>query len=596
MTIHAKSLWMNDPIPQFTSSCKQEPTSPTFYIEFLASSSGKRLFNSDERCFWLRKIDDYSYNLVIKLMGHQTTLSECTDEVQRLEIVESIINLDKKFIATLHLVDTIFSLRIYKRYVDHTPSPETIISLEQKLIRCFNSPFKALQLTEDEKKLKSSLTIWQNKTNRLTYASYPQTSLAGRTKLERAESRAKNYAKKISKLTPFNGQTVNQNFIVFKERRFRGICFSSKMPIAFVKACPTNDANELKFSTATSQLEVLMYQIAQSIGFSKLFNPTKLVSIHTSEKTYQGSLQSFLKGETLYSKIMDHTTKDIPYLNYIDALAASIIMGMSDLHAGNIMVMRGTYKLKFFDNSRNLVHSNGLFKDHEGCYRLSHRNMLLAVSQAFQILTPEAIFKIKNHIENAKNSDSFLSYLLFQAKKNFSFPLHWLDNENILVAYRERVQRLSEALPFFQSPIDLVFAADKTYAFFITLQIALYYLENHNNQTIQEEIGSDKIPTEDFMAVVFVEIFKKYPHPKELLLKTLPKMKLSCKKLHEISSEYSGWQIWIKEIVSYVDNIVSKQISHTDDELDNDNKVLWSELKRPAKLNYKDLHKEELEA
>lgn len=234
---------------------------------------------------------------------------------------------------------------------------------------------------------------------------------------------------------------------------------ASREPTAFYKEGEGGEQ-------ATGIMEELMWQIAVKLGLESMFTPTKVARLRTksnvsSPKTErifssetgdfiqkrglselrQGGIQPAIKGKPLES---DH---QISQEQVILGTLCVLIFGMSDAHADNILVDDNN-NLHFFDNTRNMTHSNGviLYK-HELVSAL--KSGLFVLEGTYKTFSKEERDFIQSQIKNVQMRVGLLEQYLKSSlvtKQLSNLPKGWFNVEEVLDAFKERIKNLDNAI------------------------------------------------------------------------------------------------------------------------------------------------------
>lgn len=250
---------------------------------------------------------------------------------------------------------------------------------------------------------------------------------------------------------------------------------------AFFKTTPEGDV-------AGAIMEKLLWDIALLLGVEDNFTATKISSIQTAKgRSIKGGIQAEqANGKTLanYVEFLENKREEegaigkkkemIAKQEVILATVIQYAFGMFDAHLNNILLDEKSGKLKFFDNTRSMPHTNGVIQNDS--YLLpAFRSGLFALDASYEPLTKvereqmqEAIEKIRSRIKDVEN---FLSNPLEQ-KQLQRLPPGWWNSEQSLAAFKERVNSLSWAIKndTALNLRDIIFLADPDVKFFAALE------------------------------------------------------------------------------------------------------------------------------
>lgn len=195
---------------------------------------------------------------------------------------------------------------------------------------------------------------------------------------------------------------------------------------------------------ASSVMEELMWEVAVIMGFEGSFAPTKKVEIElASGETRKGGLQPSLDGTTLVNY-----WGTIPKNQIIQGTMISLILGMGDAHAGNIIIGEEGH-CQFFDNTRTLLSSNHTVQ--LGNYGLltPYKSGFLGMKESYEELSEDDLHKIKNTVTEQKEKmvklRAFFENPMTQQKIK-KLPPGWLDVKASLDAMQERLDSMEKGL------------------------------------------------------------------------------------------------------------------------------------------------------
>lgn len=569
--------------------------SSNFYYDFLNSEAGTR-FISDEakRDFLCRRVDS--------LLNHWDDALEGLERIRvgdkkKIKVLNDKID-GCKFL--LNKVDGFISLCVYRKLFKGELDSNLSKGLASKyFVLLKKNPDTQLDLSEEEKQLQSKFLEWCETTTPLTYCCWkPNDTKRDSTikyDLERQIQKAKQQSESIDSLEQSDIKTINKVCFLYKTRCFRGVTFPSiANPVLVLKGCSSESKNK-KIELATSHLEVLIYDLAVLLKIDRFFVPTKIEVIKTRKFNYEGSVQPYIRG-SLLSVDDENTRPDFCFRDFVSAIFASIMIGTADLHLDNIMVDEKENIPKFFDNSRSMMHSNGVVLRECGALMLSYFNLLLLLPETFDKLTEGTKKQIGNDLDEYFDENNELEKKIFKkmqaAKAAYPFPPKWIFADQAVIAQRERLQNLQSGIVGSVAPIDLVFAADPIHKALVSVMVAITYKEMGDSIFGGDDL--DKVDlkatlTRNHMSSVFYYAYKN--DFVQAILKDALDCKLDVGLIFKISDETKGWRLWIERIINYVDS--AKASEKCDKTLGLSYNEILNFLKIKAIPDYKDPSKED---
>lgn len=243
-------------------------------------------------------------------------------------------------------------------------------------------------------------------------------------------------------------------------------------------------------ANASASIETLMWKVSKIMGFERHFVRTKKIELllNDNEDPLVGSMQSEAVGPLLGDlfKEEDYLLKEVEDHELNAAILASIVLGMFDAHADNIIV-DSNGRIKFFDNARCLPNSNSLLNwDGGDCLMSSYRCALLNLHERVtKKLSPQQRGVL---LEKAKiclkQVDTLRDYLGNGDGKKLlnQLPKDWINTGPMLEAMRERIELAIKCLSS-KNEVDLLelaIRANPSYmiVFAISFMNALIKLED----------------------------------------------------------------------------------------------------------------------
>ncbi len=165
----------------------------------------------------------------------------------------------------------------------------------------------------------------------------------------------------------------------------------------------------------------------------------------------------------------------------MQGILTSVLFGMFDAHKNNIFVTKEG-KIKFFDNSRSLPHSNCFITDDNGIVP-TYRSALLDLPQASEALTDEELSLLKTQISDLKKRAAHLeSFMISPQTKAMinQLPPGWLDKEAAMNALTLRLNSIENALAGgkISTPLDIALSAFPDYKLAFALNYVYFDLDN----------------------------------------------------------------------------------------------------------------------
>lgn len=268
---------------------------------------------------------------------------------------------------------------------------------------------------------------------------------------------------------------------------------------------------------AGSVMEELMWQMAGIMGDADHFVATKQTRLHLAAKPGEEGEKVNLyvpvreevnaKGEVEGVSDITETqlsssrkgsiqaAQGVPLADFFNQAAIpqeevdlagfmDVVYGTGDEHLGNVLVSKvtdeegkTTLKIKHFDNTRNMTHSNGYISYGPGVILSSMRVGVLTLPQSKVPFSEERRQVFRDKLAQYQNKIGELeSYLKSDSvkKKLDQLPAGWLDIEDALSAQKERLERLEKAVnnPKVSNLRELIFAVNPEFKLFAALELA----------------------------------------------------------------------------------------------------------------------------
>lgn len=189
----------------------------------------------------------------------------------------------------------------------------------------------------------------------------------------------------------------------------------------------------------TAKMEKLIWDMAVVLGLEDFFAATK----ETAVGEMRGGIQAALQGQTLEEC---RKTVDLDRLEIANGILISLIFGMFDAHEGNIMIT-GENKIKFFDNTRSMPHSNGYIL-HGDFILPAYRCALPDLPGAKEDLTPDELESLREGFASIQEKMTHLHDFLHSPQTKAvlqKLPPGWLNIDAAWQAMQERMNRLERA-------------------------------------------------------------------------------------------------------------------------------------------------------
>ncbi|MEC7839249.1 MAG: hypothetical protein VX777_04325 [Chlamydiota bacterium] len=534
-----------------------------YYYKLLDSTSCSEWISPQESELIRRELNVAVDRYDMLQESYEEELESCNQESED-SILNEIESSTKYFRRQVKLVDTIFCLQIYSKKINPKINKKDQLTLFNKLIKSINSPGN--KLTKTENKLLKQVKQWQTKTNELSYSS--NTTEHKYTDLfDNVTEDAYRYVNDANKLHKHAPETINNTYFIPEKFCFHGLYFYPQKPVAVLKGCSI-DSKKCQMREASSRLEQLMYYISRHLGLEHLFTKSGTIYLSTRTKTYSGSIQPFIDGINFLNALEKKCYNPLSTYSFTDAITASVIMGMYDLHCGNVILKvdeDNTKYITFFDNARSLPHSNGVFINSEGKLSPSYKNFLFIIKDSFTIIHESQRDRISFHIQNARSAYDYIEAELEEEKQEFDYPDNWINTSQIIEAMKIRVDALEKYYKKACSFIDLLFLVDPHFKYFISLIFANHYF----NQDIKS------VPSNaEEMSSLFCSMLNILWNI-DLFHQVCVNFTISPVQVKNICNTTDTWQEWIARLAKYFD---TKPILHTN--------VIAKEIKSMENLLY----------
>lgn len=181
---------------------------------------------------------------------------------------------------------------------------------------------------------------------------------------------------------------------------------------------------------ATGKMEKLIWDISQILGLEEFFVATGVTNILKA----RGGIQPAQEGTILLT-----SSKKLQRQEVLNGILVSIVFGMFDAHSSNIFITKEN-KIKFFDNSRSMTHSNDYINRSFGIAP-AYRCALLDLPQAKEDLQPQEIAALKEKLKDIEGKLPQLKRFLAANKTALQkLPPGWLDADRAFTAMEERLK------------------------------------------------------------------------------------------------------------------------------------------------------------
>lgn len=360
------------------------------------------------------------------------------------------------------------------------------------------------------------------------------------------------------RLVPLKNKTLNLVFPLYKVSEYHGIPFTRfSKPLGFLKGCSKKDRDK-HIRLGTSHLEALIYQISIILGWESYFAPTTFVKITCKNESFLGSVQKRIPYGTLDDIIgVPYLSERINELEFAKAFAISIFLGFNDAHGDNIFLSRTHTGFIFFDNARSLPHSNGIILKKDEIY-LSFRCHLLLIPLALIKLSSETIDvldkmcnQILKNLENIKNE-------IKSAKKNFTFPPDWLNEDQIIIAMKERADSFKKALEKSETAYDLIFNTDPTFLFMSSLSILLHIASKGEPLPIRETFKEEQ----DYFKAILPHLDALFGPPLDIYqtVENARSLQIDFSRVKKITENFHNFKSLIDNLNAYGLEILEKPL------------------------------------
>lgn len=244
-------------------------------------------------------------------------------------------------------------------------------------------------------------------------------------------------------------------------------------------------------------LEPIFWKCVTLLKLERLFVGTQKATVITSDKKLvHGSVQYAQEG-VLYRQALKNPKLPQPNKQAVhDGVAASIALGVFDLHGGNILVDKHG-NIHMFDQTRSLPNTN-LFLDRGSgrlvspfrCALLSSEHSLTPLNPAERQALKETFQNILDNVEVLKN--------FFQTDYGLAMlsevPPGWLDAAGAVAAMRARLERSLLVLedPQVENLRDLCFAINPFFKFNVILSFAQLLMADRTKGINRSSIEIEK--------------------------------------------------------------------------------------------------------
>lgn len=218
-----------------------------------------------------------------------------------------------------------------------------------------------------------------------------------------------------------------------------------------------------------STMEEVVWRVGVAMHYEDVLTATK-------SKGSKGDLQLAQEGISLDEYITKSEPFQISREPLITATLASLVLGMYDANAENIILTNDS--IKFIDNTRSLAHSSQYIIWKNGEILLPYRCALLALKGSYEPFSTSERQGIQKRMSDDINRLKTLSSQThWQTRK---LPSQWLNPKEALDAMQERLIRMQQAMnkPQVQSLRDLVFETIPQFRFVAALTYGARMLNN----------------------------------------------------------------------------------------------------------------------
>ncbi|MFN4173885.1 MAG: hypothetical protein ACK4HV_02115 [Parachlamydiaceae bacterium] len=262
-------------------------------------------------------------------------------------------------------------------------------------------------------------------------------------------------------------------------------------PSAFFKVGSHNES-------ASGTMEAFMWKIANILGDAKQFAATSQTSVSMKQnesganETRKGGIQTAQNAITLGKYIDNPPGWNLSKTSLLTASLASMVYGMGDAHADNILIDKTSHEIVFFDNTRSLPSTNGYLDRGFGLVS-SFRSGLMELDESHTPLEKTDIDLLKAKLGEYKAKVSALKSFMNSPQtiqSLSSLPPGWINREKAISAMEERIDRLQKALESSDSISlrDLAMAMSPQYKIASAFEIAHKMIESKNIVLAEKDI------------------------------------------------------------------------------------------------------------
>lgn len=332
----------------------------------------------------------------------------------------------------------------------------------------------------------------------------------------------------------------------------------------------------------------LAYEMSEILGVSSRLIPSmKMEPFSIEGKQYQGgTIQQAQEGLT-FKNYLNHPKKRKSTIlkdEYVEALIDSVIIGMFDAHANNILI-DSNGNIHFFDLTRSFPHSNA-FLDRGGYLSSPYRCDLLFGKESSSIinLTSKKVFlerlgAIKSTLPQVKQ------YLLSESvrKQIRELPENWFNTEKLFQSLEERIEKLIDGFKnhTIKQARDIAFQSFPYYRLICLLNYCMlldWRAHARNAYLLNRALRDIELP-------LFYELL---PIPIEGMIKECVKLGLDPLAIKKHAEKESLMQAMSGIVHDVQEKLIHPSSTREMHFLIQREEQLKSELKSMAEIDYKD--------
>lgn len=520
-------------------------SSTNYYIDLAKSNKLTDLF-FDFEISELRKLvkDIFDTYYQVDAEYNELIALEVDDrEIKKLKIGKD--NNESRLDHQIELIDELFCLYLYNVHIEQAIPKKTLETLHETILGELKD-IEHAEAKENFSGLRKRLLNWRNRTAPMSYTSYNPGESSKQSKLERAISKARVFDEKPDEVS----KGVHY---LYKERCFHGIKFRSSDPIAVLKGS-TRESEGFEIQQHKSWLDVLAYESAKTLGFGELFTLTTQTTIQSQEEIYEGSIQPLVEGDLLTELYNDGDK--VPDLHLVEALVAGLVMGTFRASMNDILVDSDDM-IQYLEVGQCLPHTNKVIMRADEKLFPTFRNDLTVDELMFEDISVDAIETIKSRIAIAKANLPALERGLLDSLSKRSFPKDWFELPLVIKALKERIAAIEEAIKTSKCPLDLIFAVNPFYKYYMSLLIAYEYTDQRSTLYLYPA-NQGNYPPAEFMSDLFYDLSNMSEFSFNKMIDECYKRSISPKELWSISEKKSWWGDWIFDILEHVDSVTHR--------------------------------------